>query len=129
MTEPYALHDSLGYQLTLLSRIHERRFETALAPLGLTRVKWCVLLAIGQADAAPPFPGRKQLHQGLIQHLPGQQCGAVGLADDDVVTVATVIPCAQHDTNDLSLMLRRDAEPGVTAEQSGRFRVIVPGIA
>lgn len=54
MTEPYALHDSLGYQLTLLSRIHERRFESALAPLGLTRVKWCVLLAIGQEGHQSP---------------------------------------------------------------------------
>ena len=54
MTEPYSLHDSLGYQLTLLSRIQERRFETALAPLGLTRVKWCVLLAIGQEGHQSP---------------------------------------------------------------------------
>jgi MarR family transcriptional regulator, transcriptional regulator for hemolysin len=54
MSKPYALHDSLGYQLTLLSRINERRFEALLAPLGLTRVKWCVLLAVGQEGHQNP---------------------------------------------------------------------------
>ena len=54
MTNPYALHDSLGYRMTLMSRISERRFETHLTPLGLTRVTWCVLLAVGQPDLQAP---------------------------------------------------------------------------
>ncbi|MDA0221836.1 MAG: winged helix DNA-binding protein [Proteobacteria bacterium] len=48
MSEIYALHDSIGYRMTLLSRINERRFDGLLAATGLTRVTWCVLLAVGQ---------------------------------------------------------------------------------
>ena len=54
MSDPYALIDSLGYRMTLMSRISERRFETLLAPLGLTRVNWCVLLAVGQENMQNP---------------------------------------------------------------------------
>ncbi len=54
MPEPYQLHDSIGYQSTLFSRICERRFERALTPLGLTRVSWCVLLAVGQEGCKTP---------------------------------------------------------------------------
>ncbi len=54
MSAEYNLSDSLGYRLTLLSRINERRFETMLTPLGLTRVTWCVLLAIGQEGLQSP---------------------------------------------------------------------------
>jgi len=54
MTPPYDLHDSLGYQITLFSRISERRFERALAPLGLSRVTWCILLAVGQQGLKSP---------------------------------------------------------------------------
>ena len=48
MSEIYALHDSIGYRMTLLSRINERRFDGLLAATGLTRVTWCVLLAVVQ---------------------------------------------------------------------------------
>jgi MarR family transcriptional regulator, transcriptional regulator for hemolysin len=54
MSQTYDLHASLGYQLTLLSRINERKFEQHLAPLGLTRVKWCVLLAVDQQGLKNP---------------------------------------------------------------------------
>ncbi len=54
MSKSYNLHDAPGYLLTLLSRISERRFERGLAPLGLTRVKWCVLLAVGQENHHRP---------------------------------------------------------------------------
>jgi DNA-binding MarR family transcriptional regulator len=46
MNTPYALHTSLGYQLTLTARLQERRFEARIKPLGLTRLTWCILLAI-----------------------------------------------------------------------------------
>lgn len=46
MTEPYRLHASLMYQLTLTSRVQERRLDDALRSLGLTRITWCVLLAV-----------------------------------------------------------------------------------
>ncbi len=54
MMEPYDLHGSLGYQITLLARISERRFERALTPLGLSRVTWCVLLALEQQGLHSP---------------------------------------------------------------------------
>ncbi len=54
MPEPYDLHNSPGYQLTLLSRINERRFDQGISPLGLSRVKWCVLLAVGQEGHQAP---------------------------------------------------------------------------
>jgi DNA-binding MarR family transcriptional regulator len=44
----------MGYQMTLLSRISERRFEQLLTPLGLTRVKWCVLLAVREQGLKNP---------------------------------------------------------------------------
>jgi len=54
MSERYDLHKSRGYQLTLLARISERRFEKRLSSLGLSRVKWCVLLAVGQEGLSSP---------------------------------------------------------------------------
>lgn len=42
----YRLHQSLGYQLSLTSRLQERRFEEQLKTLGLTRITWCILLAV-----------------------------------------------------------------------------------
>ncbi len=51
---PYDIHDSPGYRLTLVSRIIERRFEQQIAPLGLTRVRWCVLVAAGEQGLTSP---------------------------------------------------------------------------
>lgn len=42
----YRLHKSVGYQLSLTSRLQERRFEEQLQTLGLTRITWCILLAV-----------------------------------------------------------------------------------
>lgn len=50
----YRLHDAIGYQLTLTARLQERRFEAALKGLDLTRITWCVLLAVGDEDLALP---------------------------------------------------------------------------
>ncbi|KIC09587.1 transcriptional regulator, MarR family protein [Leisingera sp. ANG-M1] len=48
MTESrFRLHHSLGYQITMLARVIERRFEQRIAEYGLTRPMWCVLLAAG----------------------------------------------------------------------------------
>lgn len=56
MNEPptYRLHDSLGYQLSLTARSVERRFEDGLKGLALTRVFWCVLLAVGVEKLGTP---------------------------------------------------------------------------
>jgi DNA-binding MarR family transcriptional regulator len=51
---PYRLHASLGYQLSLASRLQERRLDEGLRTLGLTRITWCVLLAVGNEDLRQP---------------------------------------------------------------------------
>lgn len=42
------------YQLTLTSRLQERRLEEGLRRLGLTRLSWCVLLAVQVEDCSQP---------------------------------------------------------------------------
>ena len=44
--DKYRLHQSLGYQLSLTSRLQERRFDEQLKTLSLTRITWCILLAV-----------------------------------------------------------------------------------
>ncbi len=51
---PYDLHESPGWRLTLAARVIERRFEQRIAPLGLTRVRWCVLVAAGEQGLTSP---------------------------------------------------------------------------
>lgn len=51
---PYRLHQSLGYQLSIASRLQERRLEEGLKTLGLTRIAWCVLLAVGSENLVQP---------------------------------------------------------------------------
>jgi DNA-binding MarR family transcriptional regulator len=51
---PYRLHDSLLYQLTLTSRLQERRLEERLRPLGLTRITWCILLVVAHEGRERP---------------------------------------------------------------------------
>lgn len=46
MDQKYRLHQSLGYQMSLTTRLQERRFEDQLKTLGLTRITWCILLAV-----------------------------------------------------------------------------------
>jgi len=99
MTDRYQLHASLGYQTTLFSRISERRFEAVLSPLGLTRVTWCVLLAVGQEGLQYPseiaaFIGidrtatsralRKIEADGLVSRCNGR--------DDKRMTVVSITP-------------------------------------
>jgi MarR family transcriptional regulator for hemolysin len=50
----YRLHQSLGYQLSLTSRAQERRLDERLRSLGLTRITWCVLLALGNEALSMP---------------------------------------------------------------------------
>lgn len=51
---PYRLHLALGYQLTLTSRLQERRFEDQIRTLGLTRISWCILLAVETEELNRP---------------------------------------------------------------------------
>ena len=50
----YRLHDSLGYYMSLTSRMQERRLDDWLRPLGLTRITWCVLLAVENEGLSRP---------------------------------------------------------------------------
>lgn len=50
----YRLHRSLGYQLSLAARIQEKRLDEWLKALGLTRITWCVLLAVGVEELKHP---------------------------------------------------------------------------
>ena len=52
--EPYRLHASLGYNLSIAARLQERRLDEALKALGLTRTTWCVLLAVGNEGLTQP---------------------------------------------------------------------------
>lgn len=52
--DPYHLHDSIGYQLSVSARIQERRLDEDLKTLGLTRSTWCVLLAVGVEGLTHP---------------------------------------------------------------------------
>ena len=51
---PYRLHASLLYQLTLTSRMQERRLDEGLKALGLTRITWCALLAVENEGLSQP---------------------------------------------------------------------------
>ena len=50
----YDLHASFGYQATLAARVYESRLEEALKELELTRLSWCVLIAIGEEQLSHP---------------------------------------------------------------------------
>jgi DNA-binding MarR family transcriptional regulator len=50
----YRLHDSLGFRLSRAARIQERRLDQSLKQLGLTRITWCVLLAVGNENLRQP---------------------------------------------------------------------------
>lgn len=53
-TKRYRLHHSLGYHLSIASRLQERRLDEKLKPVGLTRTTWCILLAIGNENLSQP---------------------------------------------------------------------------
>lgn len=50
----YDLHSSIGYQATLTSRVFESRLEDRLRRLGLTRLGWCILVAVGEERLTSP---------------------------------------------------------------------------
>ncbi len=50
----YSLHDSIGYHTTLAARLVERRVEDGLKGFGLTRIGWCILLAVAEEGLKNP---------------------------------------------------------------------------
>lgn len=84
----YRLHDSIGYHATLAARLVERRVEDGLRSFGLTRIGWCILLAVAEEGLKNPsdiaaFVGidrtatsralRALENEGLISRAIGQQ--------------------------------------------------------
>ena len=53
MTE-YHLHTRLGFRVSRLAQIMQSRLETQLAPLGLTRLSWCVLTGVADEGITAP---------------------------------------------------------------------------
>lgn len=90
----YRLHQSMGYQLTLTARVHERRLDEQLKSVGLTRITWCILLAVLNEGLVNPsdiarFVGidrtatsralRQMEEEGLILRSTGKKDGRTTL--------------------------------------------------
>lgn len=54
MSDPFRLHDSLGYRLSLAARLQQRGMEEALKPFGLSRTLWAILTVIGSENLNQP---------------------------------------------------------------------------
>lgn len=50
----YDLQRSLGYRMTYVARLNERRFEGMIAEHDLSRLAWCVLCALEYEDLSRP---------------------------------------------------------------------------
>ena len=50
----YDLQRSLGYRMTYVARLNERRFENLIAQHDLSRLAWCVLCALEYEDLSRP---------------------------------------------------------------------------
>ncbi|MEM6826015.1 MAG: MarR family transcriptional regulator [Pseudomonadota bacterium] len=70
----YRLHDSLGYRISLAARIQERRLDQGLKEIGLTRLTWCILLAVGNEDLNQPsdIAGYLRVDRSAISRALGQ---------------------------------------------------------
>ena len=54
MRAKFGLHESLGFRITRTARTVERRVESGLKAFGLTRVGWCILLAVEEEGLKNP---------------------------------------------------------------------------
>ena len=50
----YGLHESIGFHATRAARLVERRVEDGLREFGLTRIGWCILLAVAEGGLKNP---------------------------------------------------------------------------
>lgn len=140
----YHLHDSLGYQISLASRLQEKRFEESLKAVGLTRLSWCVLLAVGNEGLSQPsdiaqFIGidrtatsrllRQMEASGLIERIAGKEdkrTTFVHLTQNGVAALKRGEPCAHannaymankltaEETEEISRLLRKLAHGETT---------------
>ncbi|MAQ84908.1 MAG: transcriptional regulator [Maritimibacter sp.] len=109
----YRLRDSLGYRLTIASRVQQRRLEEKLRPLGLSRLDWVILVAVGYEDLRQPSDIadhvgvdrtavsralRRMEEAGLIDRNDGKGDGRtrhVALTETGQRTLADATPLAQ----------------------------------
>jgi DNA-binding MarR family transcriptional regulator len=50
----FGLHDSMSHHITRTARLMERRVDGGLRALGLTRIGWCILLAVEEEGLRNP---------------------------------------------------------------------------
>ncbi|MDF0602742.1 winged helix DNA-binding protein [Psychromarinibacter sp. C21-152] len=110
----YRLHESLGYRLTLASRVQQRRLEEKLRPLGLSRLDWVILVSVGYDGLRRPSDIsdhlgvdrtavsralRRMETSGLLARRNGKGDGrtrTVALTDAGRDTLARATPLAQE---------------------------------
>ncbi len=126
-TTRYRLHESIGYLLSVTSRAQERRLDERLKTLGLTRITWCVLLAVGNEALTSPsqiaaFVGidrtatsralRQMEAAGMIARTGGQADGrtrTVQLTPQGCALLSAGTPFAQANaTRIISALNRRE---------------------
>ncbi len=131
----YSLQKGLGYRLSLLASITSRKIETYLADLGLTRLMWCVLLAIEEEGLTQPseiadFIGinrtaasrtLRQMHERkLINRLPGRDDGR-----NIVVTATEKGKKALDKAIPKALVVAQDIRSKLTEEEVAVFEGLV----
>ncbi len=129
------MQKGLGYRLSLLASITSRKIETYLADLGLTRLMWCVLLAIEEEGLTQPseiadFIGinrtaasrtLRQMHERkLINRLPGRDDGR-----NIVVTATEKGKKALDKAIPKALVVAQDIRSKLTEEEVAVFEGLV----
>ncbi|MDR6265213.1 MULTISPECIES: MarR family transcriptional regulator [Rhodobacterales] len=123
MSNPFNLHDGLGYRLTIAARTNNAVFDAKLSDLGLTRQMWCVLVAVGEQGIDTPSaiadyigiirPAAsrtlKQMEKsGLLARASGQgdkRTTQVALTQDGKRRLARSLPLAAQNRADLNAVL------------------------
>lgn len=136
---PYRLHASLMYQLTLTSRLQERRLDDGLRAHGLTRITWCVLLAVQNEGRRQPsdiaeFIGvdrtacsralRHMEAQGWIARrngMPDRRTTLVELTEDGLRLLDAATPVAEENSRHFLAKLT-PAETGDLARLMAKLR-------
>ncbi len=124
--DPYRLHQSLSYHLSVAARLQERRLDEQLKTLGLSRTTWCILLAVGNEDLSQPsdiaeFVGidrtatsralRKMEEDGLLGRSSGtedKRTRQVVLSDQGRDAIAKATPFARKNSEILANILTGD---------------------
>jgi DNA-binding MarR family transcriptional regulator len=124
--DPYRLHQSLSYHLSVAARLQERRLDEQLKTLGLSRTTWCILLAVGNEGLSQPsdiadFVGidrtatsralRKMEDDGLLGRNSGtedKRTRQVVLTNKGCEAIAKATPFARKNSEILSEILSDD---------------------